>query len=79
MRHYGTRSWCDNLPENKISGFWKLKKFLRNPKFFAFQENKKLLKKTVPIDTFMVYDLLDLGPVYYLKRAILKIRNKQKT
>lgn len=78
MRHYGTRSWCNDLPDYKISGCWKLKKFLRNPKIFTFLENKKLLKKTVPFYTFMVYDFLDLGPVYYLKRAILKIRNKRK-
>ena len=74
MKHYGTRSWCDDLPEYKISGFWGLKKFLRNPKIFSFLERKRMLKKLVPIYQFVVYDLLDLGPVYYVKRLCLKLR-----
>ena len=78
MKHYGTRSWCDDLPEYKISGFWKLKKFLRNPNFVSFLESRKLLNKVVPVYIFCVYDLLDLGPMYYLKRLALKVKNRKK-
>ena len=78
MRHYGTRSWCDDLPEYKISGFWGLKKFLRNPNIFGFMEESRLLKKMIPLYEFLVYDLLDLGPIYYAKRIALKLRKKRK-
>ena len=75
MKHYGTHSWCDNLPEHKISGFWKLKKFLRNPEWIAFLESRPILKKIAPIYIFFVYDFFDLGPLYYIKRIALKLKN----
>lgn len=78
MKHYGTRSWCDDLPEYTISGFWRLKKFLRNPKFISFLERRKLLCKIAPIYIFLVYDLLDLGPLYYVRRITKKIKSRTK-
>ena len=78
MKHYGTRSWCDDLPEYTISGFWRLKKFLRNPKFISFLESSKLLRKIAPIYIFLVYDLLDLGPLYYVRRITKKIKSRTK-
>ena len=77
MKHHGTRSWCDNLPEYTISGCWKLKKFLRNPKFISFLESKTLLRKIAPLYIFLVYDFLDLGPIYYVKRTAMKIRSRK--
>ena len=76
MKHHGTRSWCDDLPEYKISGFWGLKKFLRNPKIFSFLEKNTLLTKLTPIYEFLVYDFLDLGPIYYIKRLMIKLRKR---
>lgn len=77
MKHYGTRSWCDNLPQYKISRFWRLKKLLRNPEWIASLEKNRFLKKLVPIYIFMVYDFLDLGPLYYIKRMALKLKNNE--
>ena len=77
MKHYGTRSWCDDLPKYKISGFWRLKKFLRNPDFIARMESKRLIRKLVPAYIFLVYDFLDLGPMYYVKRLWMKLRKKR--
>lgn len=76
MKHYGTRSWCDDLPRYKISGFWGLKKILRNPHAFELMQGNGILRKLVPIYEFAVYDFLDLGPVYYAKRLMLKMRKK---
>ncbi len=78
MKHYGTRTWCDDLPDFKISGFWRLKKFLRNPKFINFLEKNVLLKKLAPIYIFLVYDFFDLGPIYYVKRIAMKVKRKFK-
>ena len=77
MRHHGTRSWGDTIPKYKISGCWRLKKILRNPRLFEILEHNKLLKVIVPIYTFVVYDLLDLGVVYYIKRIFLKMKVKK--
>ena len=76
MIHHGTRTWCDNLPEYKLSKPGKLKNVLRNPKVFEKMENTTFLRKLLPIYTFCAYDLLDLGPVYFIKLQIVKRRKK---
>lgn len=76
MHHHGMRSWCDNLPSYKVSKDNKLKRILRNPKIFARLENGRILRKLVPVYEFLVYDLLDLGPVYYFKRIMMKMMKK---
>lgn len=76
MHHHGMRSWCDDLPSYKVSRDNKLKRILRNPKIFARMECGKILRRFVPVYEFMVYDFLDLGPVYYFKRIMMKMRNK---
>lgn len=76
MRHYGTRTWCENLPEYHISKPGPLKIFLRNPVLFEKMENNNILKKILPIYTFLIYDLLDLGPMYFIKLQLLKLRKK---
>ena len=77
MKHHGTRSWCDDLPEYKISGFWGIKKVFRNPAIFEFMEQRKWLRKLIPVYTFAVYDFLDLGPIYYIKRIAMKLRRNK--
>lgn len=74
MKHYGTRSWCENLPKYKVSKDNWLKRVLRNPKIFETFENNKILRKILPLYTFLSYDLLDLGPIFYIK---LKLNNRK--
>lgn len=73
MKHYGTRSWAD-LPEYTISGDMKIKRILRNPVIFRNLERNSMGRKLLPIYTFLAYDLLDMGPVFYLKLFSRKIR-----
>ena len=67
MKHYGMRSWCENLPDWKVSKDSRLKRFLRRPETFEKFENSALGRKLLPAYTFLSYDLLDLGPGFYLK------------
>lgn len=77
MKHYGTRSWGDTIPNYKISNFWKIKAKLRNPGIFLYLENNELLKRIVPLYEFLVYDLLDLGVTYYVKRIFMKQKDRR--
>lgn len=76
MKHYGTRTWCDNLPKYQLSKPDVFKRLMRNSKIFAKMENNKFLSKLLPVYTFWVYDLLDLGPMYFVKLQFMKIRKK---
>ena len=78
MKHHSTHTWCDNLPERKKTKPNKIKKIFRNPRIFEVIEHNNTLKKFLNIYEFLVYDLLDLGPMYFLKRQLLKIRAKKK-
>lgn len=77
MKHYGTRSWCDDLPDYKVSGDMWLKRVLRNPAIFEKLEGNSIGKKVLPLYTFVSYDLLDLGPLFYIKRMYLKVKNRK--
>lgn len=77
MKHYGTKTWCDNLPNYRISKIYRLKKVLRRPKNFEFLEKNKFFWRLVPIYEFVVYDFLDLGITYYIKRTFIKLRSKR--
>lgn len=77
MKHYGTRSWCDDLPDYKVSGDIWIKHVLRNPAIFERLENSQIGKRILPVYTFMSYDLLDLGPLFYIKRMYLKVKNRK--
>lgn len=80
MKHYGTRTWCAYLPKKyKIKPENKLTKFLRKPEIFKFMENNRVLKKAVPLYTFMVYDLLSMGPIFYIRLNLNKIKIKMKS
>lgn len=68
MKHYGEHTWLDNKVQYKVSSNNGFKKFLRNPKIFKKLENSRLL----PMYEFMVYDLLDVGIIYFIKRKFSK-------
>ena len=72
MRHYGEGSWIEYNIEGAVSTRWGgLKRLLRNPLIFEKLEGSKLLG---PYE-FVAYDLLDYGPMYFLKIKIQKFRN----
>lgn len=72
-KHHGAMSWVDGtIPQKKEFRDTKLKRFLRQPSKFTWIE-KKLGKKALAVYTFLSYDLLEMGPWYYIKR---KLRRK---
>lgn len=80
MKHYGTALWTDapNLDVNKPEYHYKdtrLKRFLKQPTIFDFIE-KHFGAKTVKVYTFLVYDLMELGIGYYLRRIFNRIVKK---
>lgn len=75
MKHYGTRSWAD-LPEYTISGDMKIKRIMRNPVIFRSLERYSMGRKLLPIYTFLAYDLLDMGPIFYLKLFDRKLKRR---
>ena len=78
-KHLYTGSWGDDKdkePMKKQSQwFWKFKYKMRNPKVLNYLERngETWLSK---LYVFCVYDLLDCGPWYYIKRLFIKIKNK---
>ncbi len=76
MKHHGIRSWAD-LPEYHISGGMKIKRVLRNPAIFKKLESSGLGRKILPVYTFLSYDLLDMGPLFFIKLFIRKFRKKK--
>lgn len=76
-KHYSTGTWGDG-PNEKIKEFrdTKLKRVLRTPSVFTWIE-KRLGRKIMGIYTFLVYDLLENGPMFYIKRQIRKRRKKR--
>lgn len=80
MKHYGTALWTDkpNLTFNQAAHRYRdtwLKRFLRKPRKFELIE-KHLGKKAVKLYTFCVYDLMELGPSFYLKKLYKKVLRK---
>lgn len=74
-QHHGTASWVDGPVEKHIFKDTKLKRWLRKPSRFEWMETY-CGKKLTAIYTFLVYDLLEMGPLYYIKRLIMKLRKK---
>lgn len=76
--HYGAGTWCDRdndggekeLPKSKDT---KLKRTLRNPEIFV-KINKYFGEKAEYIYEFLVYDLIELGIFYYIKRIIKRLK-----
>ena len=70
-KHHEAGTW---LKTNKINRKYKdskIKRFLRDPKKFDFIE-KHFSKKIVGLYTVLVYDLLEYGILYYLKKLLLR-------
>lgn len=79
VKHHGTASWGDG-PKLKITGrpyknTW-LKRFIKQPEKFVFVE-KHFGKRGLAIYTFLVYDLPEMGVLYFLKRLVWKITRKK--
>lgn len=71
-KHYGTGTWMDDAPvKRKEYKDTKLKRFLREPDRIARVE-KRLGKKFLSAYIFFSYDLLEMGPWYYIKRKLMK-------
>lgn len=71
--HHGTKSWVDGSVGKHVFKDTKLKRWLRKPEHFDFME-KIFGKKAMRIYTFLAYDLMEMGPRYYLKRLWKKLR-----
>lgn len=70
--HHGAASWVDGpKPKEHVFKDTKLKRWLRKPEHFDFIEGK-LGKRAADIYTFVVYDLMEMGLLYYVKRFIAK-------
>lgn len=79
LRHFGTGTWVeggrqqlDENAEEKLKKNLKWKMRLRNPAYFLFV-HKVFGKKAEYLYEFLVYDLLDMGITYYIKRIVNKI------
>lgn len=74
--HYGTRSWDKNQAKYTLSRNpyrnTKFKRFLKDPHKFAYIEKHFGDGFILKLYTFFVYDLLEMGPIYYLKRLCRK-------
>lgn len=76
MKHHGTRSWMDERPERlSRKPNWIIKK-LRNPIIFERLNGNRIFSRFLNLYQFLVYDLYDLGPCYYMK--LLKNKRKLK-
>lgn len=77
--HYGEFSWKteEQLYALKYSKknhkAWKLRKRLRNPKIFQFFEKHRLYK-IGRCYSFLVYDCIDYGIVYWIMRIVSKLK-----
>lgn len=69
-KHHGTATWVEGArPKQKEYHDTSIKRVLRDPKRFDFVE-KYFGKKVTEYYTFFVYDLLELGVAYYLRRVV---------
>lgn len=79
--HHGTGTWVEGGREQfsnadkKVKKNMHIKMWLRNPQFFTII-HKLLGKKAEYIYEFLVYDLMDMGIGYYLKRILKKIMKR---
>ena len=53
----------------------KVKKWLRNPEYFL-RIRRVFGRKGEYIYEFLVYDLIDMGPLYFTKRIVKKVRKR---
>lgn len=75
-RHYGTASWAVREKRRKYRDT-SLKSFLRAPKQFEIVE-KYFGNKMADYYTFFVYDFLEFGISYYMKKIFRKLVGRKK-
>ena len=68
-------SWIEGVkPVKKVYKNLKIKEILRSQKYFEFVE-KYFGRRMNKIYTFIVFDLFELGFVYYIRRLIWKMKH----
>ncbi len=71
-KHHVAGSWGDGPPEKmRVYKDTKFKRFLRKPGKYVWIE-KHLGKKALLVYTFFSYDLMEMGPWFYIKRKLRK-------
>lgn len=77
-KHHATRSWDPSQYRREPRKYkdTKLKRFLRQPVFFKFIENHFGEGRLLKMYTVCVYDLMENGLVYFLKRKLRKHKKK---
>lgn len=74
--HYGTRTWDESQQnytlKRKPYKNTAIKRFLKDPKKFEYIENHFGEGCILKLYTFITYDLIEMGPVYYIKRLFKK-------
>ena len=75
--HHYAGSWVNKDPNfiKKPYKYSRIKSALRNESIFNFLE-RYFSYKIVDIYTFFVYDVMDNGAIYFLKRYLKKVKNK---
>lgn len=68
MKHYALHSWLDDKVEYKVRKENGIMRTLRNPNLLNAIKKNKILKIAYPFYEFLVFDLLDMGLLYFLKR-----------
>lgn len=79
-KHYSTGLWGEGMKAEKKKRKFrdtKFKRFIRKPEIIDWIE-KKIGKKAADIYVFLAYDLMELGPLYFIKRLMKKIFGKRK-
>lgn len=77
-KHYGDFSWKSKETKEilkftkKKHGSWKIKKIFRNPQIFRFLDECHL-HMVSKMYTFIAYDFIDYGPVYWIVKIWHKI------
>lgn len=77
-KHHGTATWFEGVRKNKVVKKYhdtKIKRFLRDYRCFEFLENH-FGQSVVDVYTFLVYDFLEYGIIYYFKRLIDRFSNR---
>lgn len=77
--HHGAASWGDN-PKTEIQPLKQyndtpIKRAMKNPKCFAFVE-RYLGKRMLKVYSFIAYDLVEYGPLHFIKRFFRKLVHK---
>lgn len=78
--HYGTRTWDPALTsfsaERPAYKDRKYKRILRDPRIFSFLEKHFGDGFLLNLYSFLTYDLIECGPVYFIKRFFRKLLKK---